>query len=365
MNAPLNALLEFAAVRACRRLEPAGDLPSAPRIFVLRNNDLGDVLVITPLFEALRRLFPAAHLAVGVGRWAFPLLEGNPHVDEVLEVPAPWFNKYTTGGALRGLRFIAGPQPRRLRDLRFDLGIDVLGSTLGSLLLLKAGIPYRLGRTGFAGGDRSASRTIAHSITESVGRNALRFAEVLGGRDIPSLRPQLFLTASEFEYGRSFWSESGKTAGKRWLISPGAGRADKSWPEERFLALTRELAGAQSADVAVVTGPMETALAGRLQQSEPRARMAPTGCSIRELAGIVAAADRVVCNSSLVLHLAAAFERPTVVVLGPSFASAREHQAVWGHPLSISLGAERGERSGVASVAKVVESFHELKSISA
>jgi hypothetical protein len=43
------------------------------------------------------------------------------------------------------------------------------------------------------------------------------------------------------------------------------------------------------------------------------------------------------------LHCAAAFAKRALVLLGPAFASAREHQAQWGYPeLSVTLGPENG-----------------------
>ena len=48
-------------VGAAKTFAPhASEPPSTPRkIFVLRNNDIGDLLVITPIFDALRRKFPS------------------------------------------------------------------------------------------------------------------------------------------------------------------------------------------------------------------------------------------------------------------------------------------------------------------
>ncbi|HCR36966.1 MAG TPA: glycosyl transferase, partial [Opitutae bacterium] len=37
------------------------------KIFVLRNNDIGDLLVSTPIFEALKKAHPEAYIIAGVG----------------------------------------------------------------------------------------------------------------------------------------------------------------------------------------------------------------------------------------------------------------------------------------------------------
>jgi heptosyltransferase-2 len=75
---------------------------------------------------------------------------------------------------------------------------------------------------------------------------------------------------------------------------------------------------------------------------------------------LAASADLVVCNSSMLLHAAAAFGKPAVVTLGPSFPSARQHQAQWGYPgLSRSLGKEPGERKEICSPDEALEALRE------
>ena len=59
--------------------------------FLLRNNDLGDVLVATPLIFGLKKAFPVLR-SMGVGDWARPLLVNNPHLDEII-TQCPMHNK--------------------------------------------------------------------------------------------------------------------------------------------------------------------------------------------------------------------------------------------------------------------------------
>ena len=83
-------------------------------VFVLRNNDLGDVLLVTPLLCGLRKAFPQARIFVGVGDWANELLAGNPDIDEVLPTNAPWHNK-------RNCRFPANSPRTFLEGLLYAL----------------------------------------------------------------------------------------------------------------------------------------------------------------------------------------------------------------------------------------------------
>lgn len=300
--------------------------PREPRsIFVLRNNDVGDLLIVTPLFEALRRRFPGAEIVAGVGHWNLDVLRGNPHITDTLVIDAPWFNRYANAGALAPIRYVmTSPQTAALARRRFDVGIDVLGSAWGSLLLMRAGIPWRLGVRGYAGGHTGASVCVPFDSGEHVGRMALRFAEALGATDLPPNRPQIFLSADERDVGEGLWRPR---RGPRVLIGPGAGLESKRWELERFAALIALLPA--QADVVLTGGPNERPLLDALASANARPLLT---ASLRETFALAAAADVVFCNGSMLLHAAAAFSKPTVVASGPQSPPAGAHQAQWGYP---------------------------------
>jgi heptosyltransferase-2 len=233
------------------------------------------------------------------------------------------------------------------------VGIDVLGSAWGSLLLLRAGIPYRLGVRGYAGGHSAVQAAVRFDPGEQVGRAALRFAEILGATDLPAVRPQIFLTPEEREAGERWWGE----ARPRMVIAPGGGVAARRWPAASFAAVA---AGLPDAALLVLTGPREEALAAEVRAAAPSARAFPEPPGLRELFALIAAADLVVANSSMPMHAAAAFGKPVIVTLGEAFPSARRHQAQWGYPgLSRSLGKEPGERSALFTPAEALAAIRE------
>lgn len=53
------------------------------RILVVRRDNIGDLVCATPLFAALRRHYPDAHIAALVNSYNAAVLEGNPDVDAV------------------------------------------------------------------------------------------------------------------------------------------------------------------------------------------------------------------------------------------------------------------------------------------
>jgi ADP-heptose:LPS heptosyltransferase len=319
-----NALEYTVRLRSLTAPRVAEPLREPRSILVLRNNDIGDLLVTTPLFEALRRTFPRTKIVAGIGSWNFDVLKNNPFIDEVLPVNAPWHNgRVKPQGLVPALRYIAtSDELKKIAAAAFDIGIDVLGSGLGSFLLMQCRIPFRLGVRGYAGGHSAAQRTIAFDEREHVGRMALRFAELLGATELPENRPQIFLTETPPPNGFI-------------VIAPGGGHAERRWPAENFAALAQLLAPEQ---IAVVGSAGDRAAADAIAAKNPAVTDFTGRQSLRETFSTIAACKLVVCNSSMAMHVAAAFRKPCCVLLGPYFASAAQHAAQWGHPETVVLG---------------------------
>jgi len=315
-----------AACRFVRGFAPrASPRPADPRsIFVLRNNDVGDLLVVTPLFAALRRTFPRARIIAGIGDWNLNTLRDNPHVDEILPLNAPWHNGQVRPQNLAtSLLYIAkSAEARALAQRRCDIGIDVLGSPQGSLLLMRAGIPWRLGVRGYAGGHSAAQQCVNFDPHEHVGRAALRFAELLGATDLPENRPQIHLPAPPVPHGAI-------------VMAPGGGFAEKCWPRAHFAALLDRLAPQR---VMIIGGKSDVEAGAFLAQGRATVADHTGRHSLRESFALIAGARAVICNSSMAMHAAAAFRKPCLVLLGAHFQDAAQHAAQWAYPETRVLG---------------------------
>ncbi len=318
---------------------------TTPReILVLRPNDFGELLTTTPLFEALRKRFPTTRLIAGVGSWGRPILENNPFVDEIVEIDAPWNNKLVEDRSHRNvMRFLwKSPQVAALRARGgFDVGIDVLGSYMGAVLLMRAGVRYRIGVRGYRGG-WSGCQDYIEFARRQCGRAALGQAELLGAKTLPEARPQLFLTDDERLQAAQVWT-AGEAGGRRTVrivAGVGAGVSSKAWDARQVGdALTRiaeamEKAG-NACNIVIVGSDTD-----RLRAEEAMAAASPA-TAIRSMAGevsmrimfaLVENADVVLTNSSMLLHVAAAFQRPTVAVIGGSVTRPEVHDAIWGYP---------------------------------
>ncbi len=69
-------------------------LPENPRILVTRTDRIGDLVLTTPVFKALREKFPGAWIAALVFLEHREIVQGNPYLDEVI-----LYDKKGSGGA--------------------------------------------------------------------------------------------------------------------------------------------------------------------------------------------------------------------------------------------------------------------------
>jgi len=311
----------------CGLAPRAAQMPANPRsIFVLRNNDIGDLLIVTPLFEALRRRFPQAHIIAGVGDWNRDVLQDNPYVDEILPLNAPWHNaQVQPQGLAAASRYIAtSREVSELARRKCEIGIDVLGSPQGSLLLMRAGIPWRLGVHGYAGGDTAAQQWVTYDDSEHVGRSALRFAELLGATELPENRPQIYLSAPPPPHDAI-------------LISPGGGFLEKRWSLAYFDALVGRLAPRR---VIILGGARDVEAGALLARDRAHVEDRTAQLSLRQTFALIAGARGIICNPSMAMHAAAAFRKPCLVLLGEYFSDTPRHNRQWTYPETKVLGLD-------------------------
>lgn len=362
------ALVEFPLAIASRIAAPWGDLPAAPRdILVLRPNDLGDLLTTTPAFAALRRRFPSSRITAAVGSWSAAILANNPNVDEVVELDAPWNNKFVADQSWTAVeRFLrTSDQVRSLANRGgFDVGIDVLGSHVGSLLMMRIGVRYRVGVRGYRGGWSACQRYIGFSDRVHVARAALDQAALLGATELPDAIPQLFLSETERVDAERLWGA--RTPGvARLIVGCGGGLEGKIVPDDTLAdALSNVVRVTRRGDA---PGVEVLLVGGGSDRDRGRRIAARAGAGVRSLCGetslrttfaLCAAVDSVLTNASMLSHAAAAFRKPTVVVLGGMHQDREAFDRLWGYPApyrSIAPVSAEERASGWPSAQSVAE----------
>jgi heptosyltransferase-2 len=179
-----------------------------------------------------------------------------------------------------------------------------------------AGIPERVG---FVGEARFGVLTELRHGEEALPRMIDRCAVLAlpRGAAPPAAWPLPELVVPPAEIA-SWRLRNGLAVGSRPVVAlcPGAVGPGKRWPEDRYAALARGLAG-EDVDTWVLGGPDEAALAEAIVAGNPLARNL-TGPDLRNAILALAAADAAVSNDSGLLHVAAAIGTPAIGLFGPT-----------------------------------------------
>ncbi|HTO52090.1 MAG TPA: lipopolysaccharide heptosyltransferase II [Myxococcota bacterium] len=280
-------------------------------------NHLGDVVMATPALRALRRGRPEAEITVVVRRALVGVLRGSPNVD-----------RFVAHDIYRG-RSKLGQFAERARVARSLSGVDtvlVLPNSFASALL--AFLTRAPARIGYARRARSwlltqavpAPRVNGHFAPLAMERYYLELARRLGAPDLGT-QLELFLEPEAERECDSRFAAAG-VGGARPLVclAPGAGFGpSKLWPLDYVAEVARGLRQ-DGADVALVHGPGEGELAEQIAKRAgvPLAMLGGDSMSLSLLKSVLARAQLLVCNDAGARHIAAAFELPTLVLMGPT-----------------------------------------------
>ncbi|MFH1807729.1 MAG: glycosyltransferase family 9 protein [Pseudomonadota bacterium] len=278
------------------------------RIALLRfDRRLGEVLLQTPLFGALRESLPRATLVAVTHPGLASLLLGQPDVDEVLPF------------GLRGFPFTLSSWRSlwRLGRARIDVAIDcsnyTLLSTSHALATLLTRAPWRVGfarGTGASACFSQAVTPIAQEASERRQRLQLLMALGIDGAD----RPMSFVPRAAVGPELSALLHDVAAQPGRWAVLNPGGRLDwRRVPIELFVGAAQVLLEHGRQPV-VVWGPGERELATSICMSaRGRARLAPP-TSVHELAALLEAAGCTVTNNSGPMHLSIAVGAPTLAL---------------------------------------------------
>ncbi|MBI1817182.1 MAG: lipopolysaccharide heptosyltransferase II [Deltaproteobacteria bacterium] len=280
------------------------------RIVVAQTSFLGDVVLSTPVFAALKRRWPESHLTAWLRPEAAAVLAGHPHVDAVLVDDKR--------GADRGLRGLMRLRAR-LRAERFDLAVALHKSLRTAVLLALAGVPRRVGFRQSAGWFLYPERVNRDPTCHDVERN-LSIVSALG-IDPKQGSPRLLVvpTSSACDRVAALLREANVGEQQPLVgIAPGSTWATKRWTVEGYAEAVRSLA-AEGYGVLLFGAPNEGGIADRVNQMAGGVALNLVGRT--DVGMLVAAIDRVqvlLCNDSAPMHIAVARDIPVVAVFGPT-----------------------------------------------
>lgn len=300
----------------------------AAKFLLIRRDNIGDLVCTTPMFSALRRAYPDAHIAALVNSYNAEVLAGNPDLNAVHvytkakhraageSVAQVYLDRLRLILALRAQRFdyaiIAGAHclPRALRLARLVAPRHIVGFTepgCPGASRIDMGIPYTLPRP-------------LHEVED-----VFRLLEPLGVDGPPG---PLTVVAPAHEAARARAAVAALGPGPVIGLHISARKAKQRWPKERFAELARLLVARHGARLMLFWSPGSETNRYHPGDDEKAASIVaetqglpllpwPTQ-RLAELTGGLAACDAVILSDGGAMHIAAGLGKPIVCFFGNS-----------------------------------------------
>ena len=300
-------------------------LPNKPpealprRIVLIRPCCIGDAVMATAALAALRRAFPAAHITWAVGSWSAAAVAHHPALDALLDTGA---GHLPLRSPRELLRFV-----RQLRAGRYDMAVSLVRSPLMSLAVCLAGIPLRAGLD-------SAGRGFGYNLRVPIDPAArqhecavyLKVVSAVTSQplDADASLPNLPLNSAA-QAAVTARLTAAKIRAPYIVAHPGGGQnpgmhmSHKRYPPRQLAQLLNRAAEAKAAQVILIAGPGEAALAQAVADalSLPHSLWLDA-LSFPQLGALAAGALFYIGNDTGATHVAAASGARTVMMMGPT-----------------------------------------------
>ena len=302
------------------RLPEAAERPRS--IIVFRLDQLGDVVLTTPLFRELKRMYPNAQCTVVVQPCYRAILTTNHNIDEILplhEVAVNWLP-----ARARHLISALWLYWTRLRHRQFDLAVSPRWDVDESLSTMLCALTNAGTRVGHSERVSAAKRRInlgfdaafdivvpPGPVRHEVDCN-LEIVGALGGR-VEGRRLEICLTANDRKFARELLTHHD---GRRILVAVGIGgrAAGRRWPLQNYAELIARLNQCRGVQPVIVCAQDEEAKASELAQLLTVLPYVLSGVPLRAACAVLERCDLFVGNDSGTAHLAAAMDCRTIVV---------------------------------------------------
>lgn len=290
-----------------------------PRILVIRPEKLGDLVVATPVFRAIKQSFPDHGLDLLTDEFSASVVQHDPNLDKIIRIPWSASDPSERASFFHLSRLLRqeGPYEKAL--------VLYANHDRWNWLLALNGV----GRVAQIGGTVSA-KLLGHSCVlrngYSSGKHMSRlFLDVAArvGAETKNPLPQLYVSDQEREDVAARFPLL--RSGKNILLHPFSLTATANLSPPSYMKLCLELAEHSNRTFCLIGTSKEAEVIG--MPDHPRISKALLGkLSIRELMAAITHADLVMGGSSGIVHLAAALSTPTLGFYCPH----ARHDEVWG-----------------------------------
>jgi ADP-heptose:LPS heptosyltransferase len=302
------------------------------KVLILRLDRLGDMIVSTPLFRALKKRLPSVRIGVFGGPQNLSILEFDSNIT--------W--KYRmTSNPLRTLS-----EALRARKENYDVIFNLnLNPSLTGSIIANVAAPGAIKVMGVADPSTMSFYNMALNIQRDyhtpMVSHLLSFLEVFGmSADQEDVKPYISLGNTSEKRTEEFMKKEGLSDGGFIILNPFAGERRRDMGEVLAKEVALQLSAGTRIPIVILWAPgRDRDIQSIAGGGEARVIKGPSGCSILEASALIGRCLVTVSPDTSIIHIADALEKPVVVIYSKLVPSFRE----W-YPRSIpckTLYAER------------------------
>ncbi|MFH1772401.1 MAG: lipopolysaccharide heptosyltransferase II [Candidatus Omnitrophota bacterium] len=279
------------------------------RILIVSINWLGDAIMTTPVFKALKDRIPDAYVAVMAHNRVLDVYSENPYIDEIIAFD----EKTSQKGLIAKLRFIS-----LLKHYKFDTVFLLHRSLTRAFICFLAGIKRRVGycrgKTNFLITDCvKADKKILHRQDYY-----LSLFEKAGVK-IENTAYQFFVSEQNKIKANALLENIKSKHSTIIGIHPSANWNLKRWPTEKFAELTDRLVDKFNYSIVIIGSKADAGTCDYVADSTLNKALNLCGkTNLKELAAVIGNFDLFISNDSGPAHLASAMGAKTLVIFGPT-----------------------------------------------
>jgi len=297
----------------------------APRVLLIRPDHLGDLVLTTPVLDALKTHAPDAHITMMVGSWSSEVVARHPALDQLITCPFPGFRRATQGVFEPYIQLFRVAQ--QVRRGNYDIAINLRPDFWwGAALVYLAAVPRRVGYALRPGTPFLTHAEPFHAPEHATVSNLRLISAGLQalGRDAldepftPERYPLVFIpTVDEQTWVAQRLQGAGIDANMPLVvIHAGTGAAVKLWRVEAWTSTANTLSKACSVHIVLTGSPSERPMLEKIVQGITPTPLLITDATVGQLAAALKRASMVLGVDSGPLHLAVAQGTPTLQIFG-------------------------------------------------
>ncbi len=267
----------------------------SPHILVIRTGAIGDTIVMSVVYQALRRYYPQAYIEALGSVERLQLINTPALINKITSMDFPGFSMLFVENALLPQHLISYFQ---CFDVILLYSFDPKNTFTKNLCKICANQVYRF--------DPFPSEDEKIHITAYL----LKTLEALGIYE-KRFFPEIALpkTKSQFSHSKEL----------HVAIHPGSGSPEKNWDVANFAELCAHVISSYRAKIVLIAGPPEKESVQIIRNTIPESSLVVLqNMPLLEVAKELRKCQVYVGNDSGISHLAAAVGVPTIAIFGPS-----------------------------------------------